>query len=58
MEDLVLWISYGYFSFYFAGSFIGLKDNSLKGAALFGLSLGCISNFTGKSIVELLFDHK
>lgn len=55
MEDLAIWMSYGYFSFYFAGSFLGLKDDRLKCAALVGLSLGCITNFTGKSIVDLLF---
>ncbi len=54
MENLVIWMSYGYFSFYFAGNFIGVEGNNLKALALVGLSLGCITEITGKSIIRLI----
>lgn len=54
MENLVIWMSYGYFSFYIAGNFIGFDGNNLKAIALLGLSLGCVSEITGKSILKLI----
>jgi len=56
MEDLVIWMTFGFFSFYSAGSFIGFKDTSLKNVALIGLGLGCFREFTGKSPLDWLFN--
>lgn len=53
MEDLIFWMSYGFVSFYFAGRFIGIRDNYLKNVALIGLALGGIRDFTGKDIIYL-----
>jgi hypothetical protein len=53
MEDLICWMSYGFASFYFVGRFIGLRDDNLKNAALVGLVLGGIRDFTGKDIIYL-----
>ena len=53
--DLVLWMSYGYFSFYITGDFIGLRSTNLKTFALLGLGLGCITELTGKNIIQLIF---
>jgi hypothetical protein len=53
--DLVLWMGYGFFSFYAAGDLIGLRDTNLKTFALVGLGIGCLSEITGKSLVELVF---
>jgi hypothetical protein len=47
-------MSYGYFSFYITGDFIGLRDINLKTFALIGLGLGCITELTGKNIVQLI----
>ena len=52
--DIVLWMSYGFFSFYATGDFIGLRDTNLKTFALIGLGLGCIQEITGKNIVQLI----
>ena len=54
MEDLIFWLGYGYFSFYLAGSFIGLRDNNLQYAAFVGLTLGGLRELTGKNILDLL----
>lgn len=53
MEDLVFWMSYGFFSFYFAGRFLGIRDNNLKNVALCGLALGGLRDYTGKDIIYL-----
>jgi len=53
MEDLIIWMSYGFASFYFAGRFLGLRDNNLKTTAIVGLVLGGIRDFTGKDIIYL-----
>lgn len=55
MEDLIIWMSYGYGSFYFFGSFIGLEYDNLKYMALLGLGLGCVRDISGKSLMNLLF---
>jgi hypothetical protein len=55
MENLIIWMSYGYGSFYFFGDFIGLRDNNLKYMALLGLSLGCVREISGKNLMYLLF---
>jgi hypothetical protein len=52
--DIVFWMTYGFFSFYTSGSFLGLRDTNLKTFALIGLGLGCITELTGKNIVELI----
>jgi hypothetical protein len=54
MENLVIWMSYGFFSFYSAGSFIGFKDIHLKNVALIGLGLGCLREFSGRTPLALL----
>ena len=56
MENLILCMSYGFFSFYLTGSFIGFTDTNLQSVALFGLALGCLREFTGKTLLELLFN--
>jgi hypothetical protein len=48
-------MSYGFFSFYAAGDFIGLRNTNLKTFALVGLGLGCITELTGKNIIQLIF---
>ena len=53
MEDLIIWMSYGFASFYFAGRFLGIRDNNLKNIALFGLALGGLRDYTGKDIIYL-----
>jgi len=53
MEDLIIWMSYGFFSFYFTSRFLGLRDDNLKNVALVGLTLGAIRDFTGKDIIYL-----
>jgi hypothetical protein len=54
MEDnIIYWMSYGFVSFYFAGRFLGARDNNLKNIALVGLVLGGIREFTGKDIIYL-----
>jgi hypothetical protein len=53
--DLVIWMSYGFFSFYASGNFIGLRNTNLKTFALLGLGLGCITELTGKNIIQLIF---
>ena len=55
MEDIIFWVSYGGISFYFAGSFIGLRDNSLRNIALLGLVCGSVRYFTGKPLTDLFF---
>jgi hypothetical protein len=55
MEDLVFWLSYGGFSFYLVGSFIGFRNNSLQNVALFGLVCGGVRCFTGKPLTDLFF---
>ena len=52
--ELVLWMAYGFYSFYAAGDFIGLRDTNAKTFALIGLGLGCLRELTGKSIVDLI----
>jgi hypothetical protein len=32
--DIVIWMTYGFFSFYVAGDFIGLRNTNLKAFAL------------------------
>ena len=54
MEDLIIWMTFGFTSFYLAGSFIGFKDTSLKNVALIGLGLGCLRECTGRSPFDLL----
>jgi len=54
MEDLVIWMTYGFTSFYFAGSFLGFKDTSLKNVALIGLGLGCLREFSGYTPLALV----
>jgi len=54
MEDLVIWMTYGFTSFYFAGSFIGFKGMNLKYIALLGLGIGCLRECTGRSPLDLL----
>ncbi len=54
MEDLIIWMTFGFLSFYSAGSFIGFKESSLKNIALLGLSLGCLREYTGRSPLALL----
>lgn len=53
--DIVLWMGYGFFSFYTAGDLIGLRDTNLKTFALIGLLAGCVRDLTGKSPIELVF---
>ena len=55
MSDLVMWLTYGFGTFYFTGDFIGLKGQNLKMFALLGLTLGGVRELTGKSLVNLLF---
>jgi len=57
MEDLVFYMTYGFFSFYFAGRFLGLRDDNLKNVALLGLALGGVRDFTGKTFIQFYF-HK
>ena len=52
--ELVYWMTYGFISFYSVGDFIGLRHTNLKTFALIGLGLGCISELTGKNIVQLI----
>ena len=52
--DIVIWMTYGFFSFYVAGDFIGLRNTNLKAFALIGLGLGCITELTGKNITQLI----
>jgi hypothetical protein len=52
--DLAIWMTYGFVSFYATGNFIGLRDTNLKTFALIGLGLGCITELTGKNIVQLI----
>ena len=40
--ELVIWMGYGFYSFYVAGDVIGLSDTNLKTFALVGLGLGCV----------------
>jgi len=47
-------MTYGFFSFYATGDFIGLRDTNLKTFALVGLTLGCITELTGQKIVQLI----
>ena len=54
MEDLISWMTFGFTSFYFAGSFIGFKGMNLKYIALLGLGFGCLRECTGHSLLELL----
>jgi hypothetical protein len=56
--DLVLWMAYGFGTFYFTGDLIGLKNQDLKAFALVGLSLGCLREYTGRSIIELLLRRR
>ena len=53
--DLVIWMTYGFTSFYAAGDFIGLREQNLKTFALFGLGLGCIRELTGRNLIQLFF---
>lgn len=53
--DLVIWMIYGFASFYAAGDFIGLRNTNLKTFALVGLGLGCIRELTGKNIIQFIF---
>ena len=53
--DLVIWMGYGFFSFYITGDFIGVRDQNLKAFALVGLGLGCVRELTGKNLVDLVF---
>ena len=53
--DILFLASYGFFSFYLSGDFIGLRDNNLKTFALVGLTLGCVRDLTGKNLIQLLF---
>jgi len=55
--DLVIWMSYGFLSFYATGDFIGLRHQNLKSFALIGLGLGCIRELTGKNIISLIFKN-
>jgi hypothetical protein len=52
--DLVFWMAYGFGTFYYTGDLIGFKNQDLKAFALFGLSLGCLREYTGRSIIDLL----
>ena len=53
--DLIISMAYGFWSFYFAGDFIGLRDTNLKTFALLGLGLGFLRELTGKTVIELIF---
>ena len=53
--ELVIWMGYGFYSFYLAGDFIGLSNENLKTFALLGLGLGCVREFSGKSLIDLVF---
>ena len=55
--DLVIWMSYGFISFYVVGDFIGLRNTNLKTFALVGLGLGCIRELTGKNIIDLILKN-
>jgi len=53
--ELVIWMGYGFYSFYVAGDVIGLRDTNLKTFALLGLGLGCLRELSGKSLLDLVF---
>lgn len=55
---MVFWMSYGFFSFYATGSFIGFTGNNLKTIALVGLGLGVIRHLTSKDLIYLFLKEK